>query len=71
MKMLHFTQKVSWGIASPSDHRFIATIPEEASSIEEERVVIFRMTDGPQLSDAQFYTVHKLNSFYSFKKNEN
>lgn len=45
--------EISWGIASPKENVFPETIPEEASSIEEERVVIFRLPQGP---DPMFYT---------------
>lgn len=46
--------KASW-ISSPKDRAFPETIPEEASSVEEERVVIFRI---PQAScKPSYYTV--------------
>jgi hypothetical protein len=49
---------VSWGITSPKDSVFPETIPEEASSLEEERVVIFQLPQAPHLHDLQsFYTV--------------
>lgn len=44
-------------ISSPKDCAFPETIPEEASSVEEERVVIFRLpSSGQNLLDS-FYTV--------------
>lgn len=46
----------SW-VSSPKDCVFPETIPEEASSIEEERVVIFRFPSGPCTMDPSFYTV--------------
>lgn len=45
----------SW-VSSPKDFIFPETIPEEASSVEEERVVIFRLPPGPFLMDPSFYT---------------
>ncbi|XP_055382818.1 protein unc-80 homolog isoform X2 [Condylostylus longicornis] len=44
----------SW-VSSPKDSVFPETIPEEASSIEEERVVIFRIPSGSHLTDPSFY----------------
>lgn len=42
-------------VSSPKDSAFPETIPEEASSVEEERVVIFRIPYGQ--SKPSFYTV--------------
>lgn len=45
-------------MSSPKDSVFPETIPEEASSVEEERVVIFRLpSSGAHLIDNSFYTV--------------
>jgi protein unc-80 len=44
---------MSLGIASPKEPVFPETIPEEASSIEEEHVLLFRLPQGP---DPIFYT---------------
>lgn len=43
-------------ISSPKDSVFPETIPEEASSVEEERVVIFQLPVGGNLADSSFYT---------------
>ncbi len=48
--------QVSW-LSSPKDCVFPETIPEEASSIEEERVVIFRLPAASKNIDPSFYTV--------------
>ena len=45
--------EISLGIASPKEPVFPETIPEEASSIEEEHVLLFRLPQGP---DPIFYT---------------
>lgn len=45
----------SW-VSSPKDCVFPETIPEEASSVEEERVVIFRLPQGTHTMDSSFYT---------------
>lgn len=45
----------SW-LSSPKDCVFPETIPEEASSVEEERVVIFRLPATSNLFDQPFYT---------------
>lgn len=45
--------EMSLGIASPKEPVFPETIPEEASSIEEEHVLLFRLPHGP---DPIFYT---------------
>lgn len=50
------TFQCSW-VSSPKDFMFPETIPEEASSLDEERVVIFRLPAGPLLMDPSFYTV--------------
>ncbi|KAH8311397.1 hypothetical protein KR044_006087 [Drosophila immigrans] len=44
----------SW-VSSPKEF-FPETIPEEASSVEDERVVIFRLPSAPQLMDNSFFT---------------
>lgn len=44
---------ISLCIASPKEPVFPETIPEEASSIEEEHVLLFRLPQGP---DPMFYT---------------
>lgn len=49
----------SW-LSSPKDCVFPETIPEEASSLEEERVVIFRLPTTSTLYDPPFYTVSAL-----------
>jgi len=46
----------SW-VSSPKEFAFPETIPEEASSVEDERVVIFRLPSAPQLMDNSFFTV--------------
>ncbi|XP_037920959.1 protein unc-80 homolog [Hermetia illucens] len=48
-------EECSW-VSSPKDFMFPETIPEEASSLDEERVVIFRLPAGPLLMDPSFYT---------------
>ena len=48
------TSQGSW-VSSPKDCVFPETIPEEVSSIEEERVVIFRL---PTSSYSSYYTVN-------------
>lgn len=45
--------EISLCIASPKEPVFPETIPEEASSIEEEHVLLFRLPHGP---DPTFYT---------------
>lgn len=45
--------EISLCIASPKEPVFPETIPEEASSIEEEHVLLFRLPQGP---DPIFYT---------------
>lgn len=45
--------EISLCIASPKEPVFPETIPEEASSIEEEHVLLFRLPHGP---DPSFYT---------------
>ncbi|XP_068157117.1 protein unc-80 homolog [Drosophila tropicalis] len=45
----------SW-VSSPKEFAFPETIPEEASSVEDERVVIFRLPSAPQLMDNSFFT---------------
>lgn len=45
--------EISLCIASPKEPFFPETIPEEASSIEEEHVLLFRLPQGP---DPIFYT---------------
>lgn len=53
--------EMSW-ISSPKDRTFPETIPEEASSVEEERVVIFRI---PQTAcKPSYYTVIHFTSVY-------
>lgn len=47
----------SW-VSSPKDSVFPETIPEEASSIEEERVVILNLQSTPNSTDPSFYTVN-------------
>lgn len=49
--------KASW-VSSPKDCVFPETIPEEASSLEEERVVIFRLPASSNIMDQSFYTVN-------------
>lgn len=58
------SNQTAW-VSSPKDSVFPETIPEEASSVEEERVVIFRI---PYAScKPSFYTVSRqlLNIFHS------
>ncbi|XP_055525794.1 protein unc-80 homolog isoform X1 [Wyeomyia smithii] len=43
-------------VSSPKDSVFPETIPEEASSVEEERVVIFQLPMGVNTTDPSFYT---------------
>ncbi|XP_038122393.1 protein unc-80 homolog isoform X5 [Culex quinquefasciatus] len=43
-------------VSSPKDSVFPETIPEEASSVEEERVVIFQLPIGGCPTDPAFYT---------------
>lgn len=43
-------------ISSPKDFVFPETIPEEVSSVEEERVVILQLPVGGNLADSSFYT---------------
>ncbi|XP_058813943.1 protein unc-80 homolog isoform X3 [Topomyia yanbarensis] len=43
-------------VSSPKDSVFPETIPEEASSVEEERVVIFQLPMGGTSTDPSFYT---------------
>lgn len=45
--------EISYCIASPKEPVFPETIPEEASSVEEEHVLLFRLPQGP---DPIFYT---------------
>ncbi|XP_017489203.1 PREDICTED: protein unc-80 homolog [Rhagoletis zephyria] len=45
----------SW-VSSPKEFAFPETIPEEASSVEDERVVIFRLPSAPHLMDNSFFT---------------
>lgn len=47
---------VSW-VSSPKDCVFPETIPEEASSVEEERVVIFRLQPGHHAQDPSVYNL--------------
>lgn len=44
-------------MSSPKDCVFPETIPEEASSVEEERVVIFRLP-ASHMMDTSVYTVN-------------
>lgn len=64
--------KASW-VSSPKDCVFPETIPEEASSLEEERVVIFRLPASSNIMDQSFYTVnpplHKYLSLFFSNKN--
>lgn len=43
-------------MSSPKEF-FPETIPEEASSVEDERVVIFRLPSASHLMDNSFFTV--------------
>lgn len=52
----HDEEVGSW-VSSPKDSVFPETIPEEASSVEEERVVIFRLPASSNIFDQPFYTV--------------
>ncbi|XP_030370602.1 protein unc-80 homolog [Scaptodrosophila lebanonensis] len=45
----------SW-VSSPKEFAFPETIPEEVSSVEDERVVIFRLPSVPHLMDNSFFT---------------
>lgn len=45
-------------MSSPKEFIFPETIPEEASSVEDERVVIFRLASASNLMDNSFYTVN-------------
>lgn len=56
--------KVSW-VSSPKDCVFPETIPEEASSIEEERVVMLRLPPGPQNQDPSVYNLVCQTFFYN------
>lgn len=55
-------EELPW-VSSPKETGFPETIPEEASSIEEERVVIFRI---PSSSKPSIYTVSD-SSYWQFK----
>lgn len=46
-------------MSSPKDCSFPETIPEEASSVEEERVVIFRLPASTHMMDTSVYTVYE------------
>jgi hypothetical protein len=61
---------LSW-ISSPKDSVFPETIPEEASSLEEERVVIFRLQPGcDHVGDTSYYTADaSLLHHSAFKRN--
>ncbi|XP_037891733.1 protein unc-80 homolog isoform X5 [Glossina fuscipes] len=48
-------EESSW-ISSPKEFAFPETIPEEASSVEDERVVIFRLPSASHLMDNSFFT---------------
>lgn len=55
---LFFYLQAPW-VSSPKETGFPETIPEEASSIEEERVVIFRI---PLSTKPSIYTVTLISS---------
>lgn len=59
---------MSWGVTSPKESVFPETIPEEVSSVEEERVVIFRLREAPHYNDQSFYTVSKKGKTFSSEK---
>ncbi|XP_037944678.1 protein unc-80 homolog isoform X2 [Teleopsis dalmanni] len=48
-------EESSW-VSSPKEFAFPETIPEEASSVEDERVVIFRLPSVPHIMDNSFFT---------------
>ena len=59
---------MSW-LSSPKDSVFPETIPEEASSLEEERVVIFRLPPD-HTGDTPYYTADaSLLHHSAFKRN--
>lgn len=51
-------------MSSPKDCVFPETIPEEASSIEEERVVMLRLPPGPQTQDPSVYNLVSVISHF-------
>lgn len=53
-------------MSSPKEF-FPETIPEEASSVEDERVVIFRLPSASHLMDNSFFTVIVKCFYRSFK----
>lgn len=72
IKLFHFCHMQTAWVSSPKECNFPETIPEEASSVEEERVVIFRLPSSsfkPSIYTAVSirYTRFHLNISRNFK----
>lgn len=53
-------RQTAW-VSSPKECNFPETIPEEASSVEEERVVIFRLPSSSMFKPSIYTAVNNLN----------